>query len=385
MAGYPRSGSSPSRGFSRQVLAARPTTLLYLWRGWLGKARAGWKPAPTDGEAVVVPARGRDGTASRWAERKGRAMRDWFGWLWDVDLILAVQRRFGPEWRLVAEALSLLGGAQITLVAVAWARWFHSRRLAGRLLVILFLGVAVNLLLWNLFYVPRPTDPPVRVTTVIPISSFPSGHTVTAVALWGTLALEGVFPWAGVAAIAFLIALGRLHGGAHYPGDLLGGLLIGAADLAAVARLWRWLPDWLARRPWRQQWRAAVATAALATAVLVVVPQPRWSLPGLLAGVALALPLEARWIGFDPARLPWRQRLLKAGIGAAGIGVLALASEALETVPLVDGFLLPALAALWILLGAPALFRRRDWSLRAGPALPPLPAETAPHRPSRPF
>ena len=108
---------------------------------------------------------------------------DALGLLWQPDLIIAVQRLLGREWRLAYEALSLLGGAQITLVAVAWARWFHGRGLAARLLVALFLGIGIDLLIWNLFPTPRPDDPRVWVSTDIPIASFPSGHLVTVMTL----------------------------------------------------------------------------------------------------------------------------------------------------------------------------------------------------------
>ena len=85
---------------------------------------------------------------------------------------------------------------------------------------------------------PRPDDPRIRVATQIPISSFPSGHLVTCVSLWGTFAAAGwISPWL-VAVFAVLIALGRLGLGQHYPGDLLGGVVIGLVILAVVG--WAW-------------------------------------------------------------------------------------------------------------------------------------------------
>jgi hypothetical protein len=119
-------------------------------------------------------------------------IREALGMLWRPDLILAVQRVSGPGWRLVFEALSLLGGAQITLVAVAWARWFWGRELALRLPLALFLGIGIDLLIWYLFPTPRPDDARIRVSSTIPIASFPSGHLVTVMTLWGTLALVAV-------------------------------------------------------------------------------------------------------------------------------------------------------------------------------------------------
>ena len=55
--------------------------------------------------------------------------------LWQPEPIIALQRIFGPAWRPVLEVLSLLGGHQLVVLALCWARWFRGRHLACRLLV----------------------------------------------------------------------------------------------------------------------------------------------------------------------------------------------------------------------------------------------------------
>ncbi len=214
-------------------------------------------------------------------------------WLWHPDLILAIQRAFGPGWRTVFEGLSLLGGAQIPLVAVAWARWYRGRDLAYRLLLALFLGIAVDLLIWNLYPTPRPDDPRIRIASDIPISSFPSGHLVTIVTLWGTLARARVVPGLLVPILALLVALARLGLGEHYPGDVLGGMLVGAILLAISAALWRPLRGLAVRLGARRGLGVAVAIALAAAAAAAITPPGRWALLGVLAGAALALPLDS--------------------------------------------------------------------------------------------
>lgn len=285
--------------------------------------------------------------------------------LWRPDLLLAIQRVFGPGWDLVFEALSLLGGAQITLVAVAWARWFHGRRLAGRLLVALFLGIAVDLLIWNLYPTPRPDDPRLRIASQIPIASFPSGHLVTVLTLWGTFAAARVVPSFVVVAIATLVGLSRLALGQHYPGDILGGVLVGALLLGVVAWAWPRLLAALRRQPWPRPMLVGAAVAAGALAAVAIVPPARWTLLGVLAGVALGLPLEAQLVDFAPATPEtgvWGWRLRLALVGVAGLVPLVLGALLLHEIAPVRGLLLPGLAALWTLLGAPAVFRRLGWS-----------------------
>jgi membrane-associated phospholipid phosphatase len=285
-------------------------------------------------------------------------VREAIGILWRPDIILAVQRVFGPRWKLIFEGLSLLGGAQITLVAVAWARWFWGRELALRLLLALFIGIGVDLLIWNLFPSPRPDDTRIRVSSTIPIASFPSGHLVTAMTLWGTLVAARVLPVAAVAVIALLVALSRLALGEHYPGDILGGAVIGLVLLAVVAWLWPRLVALGRRLRWPSPIVAGGVVAAAALLAAVVVPPGRWSLLGLLAGVAIGVPLEARFVHYEPSSHDWRAAAGHLGVGIGGCLPLALIAAVAKHEALIADLLVPALVALWIMLGAPLAFRR---------------------------
>ncbi|MEW2139520.1 phosphatase PAP2 family protein [Streptomyces sp. NPDC005409] len=66
-------------------------------------------------------------------------------------------------------------------------------------------------------------------------SSFPSGHTAAAVAF--TAAVAPTWPGAGAACAVpmALVAIERVHSGAHYPSDVAAGAVIGLAA-AALAR-----------------------------------------------------------------------------------------------------------------------------------------------------
>ncbi|MFI9065599.1 phosphatase PAP2 family protein [Streptomyces sp. NPDC053429] len=65
-------------------------------------------------------------------------------------------------------------------------------------------------------------------------SSFPSGHTAAAVAF--TAAVAPIWPWAGAACAVptVLVAIERVHDGAHYPSDVAAGAAIGLAAAALV-------------------------------------------------------------------------------------------------------------------------------------------------------
>lgn len=71
-------------------------------------------------------------------------------------------------------------------------------------------------------------------------SSFPSGHTAAAVAF--TAAVAPTWPWVGAACLVptVMVAIERIHSGAHYPTDVIAGAAIGmvtAAVLRATPRM----------------------------------------------------------------------------------------------------------------------------------------------------
>ena len=79
-------------------------------------------------------------------------------------------------------------------------------------------------------------------------ASFPSDHSSASFAIaFAVLAFD---PLAGAIFLVFavVIAFGRLAIGAHYPGDVLAGLAIGAVSALVVARLLRPAVDWIVVR-----------------------------------------------------------------------------------------------------------------------------------------
>jgi undecaprenyl-diphosphatase len=100
---------------------------------------------------------------------------------------------------------------------------------------------------------PRPTTAQVlRVTETPPASSFPSGHTMF-VATVATVLMLGLgrrfLPswaqpagWALVVLVVLANAISRIYTGAHWPTDVLEGILIAGAWLSFVVSL-KWVSD----------------------------------------------------------------------------------------------------------------------------------------------
>ena len=119
-------------------------------------------------------------------------------------------------------------------VALVAARHRSSRDLAatGWAAAAMLIGLAVNQPLGHLVAEPRPyaTHPGLlRLADVTTDFSFPSDHAVMAGAVAAGLLLAHRRLGALATLAALLMAYARVYIGAHYPWDVVGGLLLGAA------------------------------------------------------------------------------------------------------------------------------------------------------------
>ncbi len=136
------------------------------------------------------------------------------------------------------------------------------------LIATIFGGLALVVLLETLFAAPRPPESLHAVDASE--FAFPSGHTMAATVLWGSLVLwssRGQFRTrVGVAALIIgLVAFSRLALGVHYLPDVLAGIGFGAVYVATMFQI----PD---REP---RYTFAVATVIAVLAVIVTVANSR--------------------------------------------------------------------------------------------------------------
>lgn len=274
---------------------------------------------------------------------------------------------------------TLLGEETVVLPLLCLLYWCWNKRLAYQVCFVYFLSGLGAQFLKIVCRIPRPwvLDPgfspvPSALETATGYS-FPSGHTQSAGALWGTL---GLWEWrrSGCrrkAALVFALALpavtglSRMYLGVHTPWDVLAGYLL---SLAVAFWITRRFAD--KSRNEKASWALAlllfvVSLAVTLTALILI--QTGFT-PAELAddcckagaagmGFALGWYWESNYIRFSTqATLPFQA--LKLGLGLAG--ALAIRSG----LKLVLGGSLPSdllryfLLVLWVMVLYPLIIRR---------------------------
>jgi membrane-associated phospholipid phosphatase len=159
---------------------------------------------------------------------------------WDVPIMLAIHRYTRPWLTLLMLIITQTGNwiAVIVLAIALYWLWRHARKLDALTMLVSFIGaVAISSVLKLVFARPRPdVFPP-----LVPVStySFPSGHALAAMGLYGLLA---ILLWRGrrrgwavlSAAWVLLIGLSRIYLGVHYPSDVLASLALGTLWLVVI-------------------------------------------------------------------------------------------------------------------------------------------------------
>lgn len=159
---------------------------------------------------------------------------------WDAPFMLKVHSLSQPWLDFVMLGITHTGGAFVALSFAVSLYWLYKSENYDLFwgAAISFLGaISINSFLKLFFARPRPTIfPPL---TAVHTYSFPSGHTVAAISLYGFLAFalwQMGKKWQAALATSWvlLIALSRVYLGVHYPSDVLGALAFGGIWLLGV-------------------------------------------------------------------------------------------------------------------------------------------------------
>lgn len=251
-------------------------------------------------------------------------MEEWLTSLipWGTEVLVRMQSLCGSQVDPVWKFFTFLGNAEFTALLLATVYWCIHKR-TGAVLICLspfstWLGDAVK----YTFNIPRPADPRLRLQWVELTPSFLSGHSLSAVALFGFVAarLRKAAVIAICAVVIAGIAASRMFLGFHFPQDVIGGLLLGLVLLAAVHRGEPAAARWLAARTVPVQLAVAVAVPAILIFVHPANPLAGYPAPGavrtmaMLMGAGVGLVMERALLRFRVDG-PLGQRALRLAVG----------------------------------------------------------------------
>lgn len=168
---------------------------------------------------------------------------------WDAPIALAIHHFQQPWMDSAMQAISQtgeIGAVSVAAVGVLWFWWRRRRPTAIALFVSLGGALTLNTAFKFLLARARPQlFPPLMLETDY---SFPSGHAVAAVAVYGFLAVllwrSRHYGWASFAGLwVGVVAISRIYLGVHYPSDVLGSLTLGTLWLFTLFIGYDWYED----------------------------------------------------------------------------------------------------------------------------------------------
>jgi hypothetical protein len=238
--------------------------------------------------------------------------------------------------------LSFLGSEDFFLLLMPFIFWCVDSGLGARLLFLVVFSDFVNGLLKWVFHLPRPYWVDARVKALESEISYglPSGHTQSATAGWGYLAvrINRWWMWLIAALVITGVALARVYLGMHFLGDVIGGLIVGLIVLTAFVLIEPRVTRWIAPKSTGVQIATAFLTSLGMMAIVLLVRSAisgvidpiGWTQLGapidprsldtpvtdaaIVFGAGAGLALLKRAGGFN-VRGPWSKRLARLVLG----------------------------------------------------------------------
>ena len=295
-----------------------------------------------------------------------------------MDALRAIAEWRTPFLDQLFLVLTKLGEEVVVIAAVALLYWCISKRMAyGLGFAYFFSGLAVNTLKITC-RIDRPwiLDPDFQVVEGAKghatSYSFPSGHTQSATALYGTLGLTAKKGWLKALFLLCIPVVGfsRMYLGVHTPADVIVSFLVTGTFVVLFSLLCSRIEPGLRFFAIAGSVLAACGAAALIYAISLssrgIIDYNYASdiskMVGAAVGFAIGCVLEHRFVRFDPRAGKLWQHAVKLVVGiAVTLGIksgLKPVFALIDSQSLVFDALRYALIILWVVVVWPAIFSR---------------------------
>jgi len=251
-----------------------------------------------------------------------------------------------PILDVLVSLVTRLGEETIFLVLGLIILWCIDKKWGFRFLAAGLVGSIVNQLLKAIFLIPRPwvLDPSFEIVEAAREAatgySFPSGHTQTAVTVYGMLAAWLKKTWVTVLCLILIALVGfsRMYLGVHTPYDVGVSLITGALTVFGMMYLFR-RAEGDAKKEHRIQW-GVFAFALVTLAYICLAPkraaniaefdahgvENAWKLAGTTAGLIAAWLIDQKYVHYETkASLP--VQVIKVALGFAIVMVVRMGTK----------------------------------------------------------
>ena len=292
-----------------------------------------------------------------------------------MDFLHFIAQYRTPEADLFFQGITYLAQEVFVIAIICWLFWCSNKKLAYTLGFSYFLSGLLVQALKITFRIPRPwiLDP---AFAAVPSAlagatgySFPSGHTQSITALFGTLALHAK-KWHQkllCAAIIVLVGFSRMYLGVHTPKDVLTSFFL-SIGCTLVCYVLFYRKEAAAGREALISLLMAVMSAALVLYAAVLYQNSTIELhyaqdciKASGAGMAFALGyyVEQKYIRFSPPAKT-RQKVLRLAVGLAVALLLQTGLKPIIGESLPASFLRYFLVVAWALMFYPVLFTKKQ-------------------------
>ncbi len=310
----------------------------------------------------------------------------------DITYLLWLQQlreALGPVFEQIMVIISAVAANAGAVAIPLWIYWCRNRKVGIEIIFIYVSGQLMNQLLKNIFCVYRPW---IRDSRIHPTEaalpgatgySFPSGHTVSAGTLAGSIGYTYGDRFKGLRFLCYfwviLVAFSRNVLGCHTPQDVIVAIIEAVFVIWLGTKLLSVSENYPARR--RHFVIAGFILTAVYLAFITLKPYPMdyiggelivdpkemmidcWKAAGAFCSFLLSVYLERKYVRFETEGLTERQRIIRllAGIVIAGIGYVGLGRIIRMFLdPLWAAFLRMFVLLFFTIFLAPAVFKAME-------------------------
>jgi membrane-associated phospholipid phosphatase len=250
-------------------------------------------------------------------------------WLFGTGLISALQSALAPALNYLFIFFTLLGEDIFYIVLIATIYWCFHKKGGVAVAYLMLFGFYINYFFKMLFNMDRPPDA-YRIINKGDIShGFPSGHAQSSTTFWTYAALKTrrkILYIVSPLMIA-MISLSRIYLGVHYPGDVIGGIMIGLVFTLIFYFAYPHVTRSLQKISLGVGQLIVPALAlVLFTLSLLIFPDTTRDDPatvcGALFGFSVGLAFESRYVDFSTDKMDNKKRVVRLLIGLIVVGVL---------------------------------------------------------------